>query len=204
MTRARFATERGPGAVPRRRVARRGGRYPVWAHAVAVAAARRLRCGARIARAAAMPLASGAPAPLLHGSSPVQPWRAGLPLVVLRFSPPHKSPTPGTAHRAAPLLVFDNACLGGAGKAVVGCAPAATSAAPSTAERMAARAQRALQRLTCVDCSSVANAVSAASFDAGHAIEERKGVGPSAPTAAHERRRAPGRGFASLGLGMRD
>jgi len=52
------------------------------------------------------------------------------------------------------------------------------AAALSTAERMAARAQRALQHLTRVDCSSAANEVSAASFDAGHAIEHRKGVGP--------------------------
>jgi hypothetical protein len=43
---------------------------------------------------------------------------------------------------------------------------------------MAARAQRALQHLTRVDCSSTANEVSGASFDAGHAIEERRGVGP--------------------------
>jgi len=51
-------------------------------------------------------------------------------------------------------------------------------AALRTAERMAARAQRALQHLTRVDCSSTANAVSGASFDAGHVIEDRKGVGP--------------------------
>jgi glycerol transport system permease protein len=50
-------------------------------------------------------------------------------------------------------------------------------AALTTAERVAARAQRALQHLTRVDCSSIANAVSGASFDAGHAIEDRKGVG---------------------------
>jgi len=43
---------------------------------------------------------------------------------------------------------------------------------------MAARALRALQHLTRVDCSSTANEVSGASFDAGHAIEHRKGVGP--------------------------
>jgi len=51
-------------------------------------------------------------------------------------------------------------------------------AALRTAERLAARAQRALQHLTRVDCSSTANAVSGASFDAGHVIENRKGVGP--------------------------
>src|SRR5688572_32731717 len=59
--------------------ARRGGRYPVWAHAGSVSASLRLRCGARIARAAAMPLASGAPAPLLHGFSPVRPLRVRTP-----------------------------------------------------------------------------------------------------------------------------
>src|SRR4029077_9368550 len=44
----------------------------------------------------------------------------------LRFSPPHKSPTPGTAHRAAALEVVDDKELGGAGKAGGGCASAAT------------------------------------------------------------------------------
>jgi len=128
-------------------LARRGGRYPVWAPTVAVGAARRLRCDAQRTRAAAMPLASGAPAPLLHGFSPVRPWRAGLPLALLRFSPRHKSPTPDTAHRAETLVVRIDEYLSGAGKAAV-------------------------------DCSSAANEVSGASFDAGHAIEERKGVGP--------------------------
>jgi len=32
--------------------------------------------------------------------------------MVLRFSPPHKSPTPGTARRAAMLAVFDDAYHG--------------------------------------------------------------------------------------------
>src|SRR5687768_6863309 len=109
------------------RVARRGGRYPGCAPAVAVGAARRLRCGARVTRAAAMPLASGAERAaaswLLAGPSPAG---AGLPLVPLRSSPRHKSPTPDTAHRAAPLVVFIDVCHGGAGKAAVGCAPAAT------------------------------------------------------------------------------
>ena len=50
-----------------------------------------------------MPLAAALNAPRLHGFSPVRPSRAGLPLVLLRFSPPHKSPPPDTAHRAAPL-----------------------------------------------------------------------------------------------------
>src|SRR5512134_1967961 len=51
-------------------------------------------------------------------------------------------------------------------------------AALSSAELMAARAQRALQDLTRRDCSSATNEVSEASFSAGHEIEQRKGVGP--------------------------
>jgi hypothetical protein len=42
---------------------------------------------------------------------------------------------------------------------------------------VAARAQRALKHLTRVDCSSTTNAVSGASFDAGHETEHRKGSG---------------------------
>jgi hypothetical protein len=60
-----------------------------------------------------MPLASGAERAaaswLLAGPSP---GGAGLPLVPLRSSPRHKSLTPDTAHRAAPLVVFVNACHG--------------------------------------------------------------------------------------------
>jgi hypothetical protein len=52
-----------------------------------------------------MPLAAALNGPLPHGFSPVRPWRAGLPLALLRFSPPHKSPPPGTAHRAETLVV---------------------------------------------------------------------------------------------------
>jgi hypothetical protein len=89
--------------------------------------------------------------------------------------------------------------LDASGKAVVGCASAATYAAPRTAERVAARAQRALQPLTRVDCSSAGNAVSVASFDAGHAIEDRREPLAQRRAAAFERRRTPGRGFASLG-----
>jgi hypothetical protein len=65
---------------------------------------------------------------------------------------------------------------------------------------MAARAQRALQLLTRVDCSSATNEVSEASFDAGHAIEQRREPLAQRGAAAAERRRTPGRGFASLGF----
>jgi hypothetical protein len=200
-------------------VARRGGRCPVWAPTGSGGAARRLRCGARVPRAAAMPLAAALNAPLLHGFSPVRPLRVPTARPACRAGSPGEQESAGTLARpgsppcAAPLLaapqvahpghrpprstteVFVDASHGVAGKAVVGCAPAATSAAPRTADRMAARAQRALQPLTRVDCSSATNEVSEASFDAGHAIEDRRGAGRR-PAAAAERRCMPGRGFA--------
>jgi len=100
-----------------------------------------------------MPLAAALNAPPLHGFSPVRPWQAGLPLAPLAlqpaqglaalplarhgqstgpsvsgltFSPPHKSRTPGTAHRAETLVVCVDERLDASGKAVVGCASAAT------------------------------------------------------------------------------
>ena len=67
---------------------------------------------------------------------------------------------------------------------------------------MAARAQRALQHLTRRDCSSAANAVSVASFSAGHEAEQRREPLAQRGAAASERRRIPARGFAALNLGM--
>ncbi|HSW24722.1 MAG TPA: hypothetical protein VLJ62_18315, partial [Burkholderiaceae bacterium] len=125
-----------------------------------------------------------------------------VPTVPLRFSPPHKSPLPGTAHHAVALVVFDDAGHGGAGKAGGGCATAATYAAPSSAELMAVRAQRALRDLTRRDCSSETTAWSEASFSAGHEIEQRREPGPPGRAAAFERRRIPARGFASLNVGI--
>src|SRR6185503_16525282 len=103
---------------------------------------------------------------------------ARLPLALLRSSPPHKSPPPGTAHRAAPPRCLSTNTSVPLAKPWVGVRRQRHCAALRSAERMVARAQCALPHLTRVDCSSTANEVSAASFDAGHAIEHRKGVGP--------------------------
>ena len=207
-------------------MARRGGRYPVAAPAVAVGLAGRLRCGTRATRAAAMPLAAALNGPLLHGFSPVRSLRARTSTARLasRACSPGTQESagtlacPGSPPRVTPLLAAPQvaatgyrpprsttggvlrACHHGAGKAVVGCASAATYAAPSSAERMAARAQRAPQLLTRRDCLSGTTEGSEASFSAGHVLEQRRGPLAQRGAAASERRRIPGRGFASRGL----
>ena len=185
-------------------VTRRGGRCPMGAPTVAVGLAGRLRCASRSALARRNSLHS------LRSlrsdnrrESEVEARALRAPSALLGCSPPHKSPPPGTAHRAETLVPCDDACIGGAGKAVGGCALAATYAAPSSAELMAARAQRALRALTRRDCSSATTAGSEASFSAGHEIEHRREPFAQRRAAAFERRRIPARGFAGLGLSRR-
>jgi hypothetical protein len=174
--------------------ARRGGRYPGWAHTGAVFASLRLRCDAR---------AGVAPRNSLHSLRSLRSDNRGesdersalrAPTPTLRFSPPHKSPTPGTAPRAASLVVFV-ARHSGAGKAVGGCASAATYAAPRSAGLVAARVS-AHRVLTRRDCPSAANAVSVASFATGHETEHRREPAAQRRAAAFERRRIPTCGFA--------
>jgi len=205
-------------------VARRGWRYLAGAPTVAVDASHRLRCASRSAlawRNSLHSLRSLRSNNRRESNDEARALRA--PSALLRCSPPHKSPPPGTAHRAETLVLFGDACHGGAGKAVGGSAPAATYAAPSRPartrpvqwtgrawraagpqgpvrparpERMAARTQCAPRVLTRRDCSSEANAVSVASFSAGHAIEQRREPLAQRGAAASERRRIPARGFA--------
>ena len=175
----------------------------MWAPTVAVGAVRRLRCDAQRSRAAAMPLAVALNAPLLHGFSPVRPWRAGLPLALLRFSPRHKSPTSDTAHRAATLVVRIEEYLSGAGKAVVGCAPAATLCG---AEDRRAHGRARAARASTSDSrrlSEHSERSERSEFRRGPCDRGAQGSRPAGPTAAHERRRIPGRGFAWLGFAQR-
>jgi len=176
--------------------ARRGGRRPVGAPTAAVGLAGRLRCDAR---------STVAPRNSPHSLRSLRSDSLGesdersalrAPTALLRFSPPHKSPPPGTAHRAASLVVFD-AGHGGAGKAVGGCASAATYAAPRNTRLVAARAS-AHRLLTRRDCSSATNAVSAASFATGRETEYRRAPEAQRRAAASERRRIPTRCFATL------
>jgi len=195
------AIDLGLRAVPCFGLERRGGRYPVWAHDVAVAAARRLRCDARPTRAAVVPPFAALNA--LRTSR--RPRRsvacgAGLPLARLRFSPPHKSPTPDTAHRAEALVVFVDACHGGAGKAVVGCAPAATLRG---AEERRARGRARAARASISDSRRLferSERSERSEFRRGPRDRAPEGSQPAGLAAVHERRRTPDRGFASLAL----
>src|SRR5262245_24113401 len=105
------------------------------------------------------------------------PFGPGLPLALLRFSPRHKSPPPGTARRAEALVVSVGQRLGASAKPWAGVRRQRHWAALRSAGARRARAQRALQQLTRADCLSGANAVSAASFGAPPRPEHRKGVG---------------------------
>ena len=186
-------------------VARRGGRYPGRAPTVAVGAARRLRCDAQRTRAAAMPLAVALNGPLLHGFSPVRrPQRAGLPLALLRFSPRHKSPTPDTAHRAETPVVLLEENRSGAGKAVVGCASAATLCGAEHRRSHSRARTRALRSSDSRRLFERNDRRERREFRRGPCDRGAEGSRPAGPTAVHERRRIPGRGFASLGRHQRD
>jgi hypothetical protein len=181
--------------------ARRGGRYPLWAHAVAVSASLRLRCGAR---------SRLAPRNSLHslrscrsnslGGSEDEARAARAPTALLRSSPPQKSPPPGTAHRAAPAGPFDDECLGAAGKAVGGCAPAATYAALRNAGLVAARVS-AHRSSDSSRLSERSERSERSEFRDGPRDRVPQGTLREAKGVAFERRRIPARGFASLGLG---
>jgi hypothetical protein len=180
-----------------RSLAPRDGWYPVVAHAVAVCAALRLRCDARSEVAPHNSLRS------LRslrsdkcGESVYEARAARAPTSALGFSPPQKSPPPGTTHRAETMAVRFDEHLGASGKAVGGYASAATYAAPRSAGLMAARAS-AHRVLTRRDCSSGESAANAASFATGREREHRREPVAKRRAAASERRRMPARGFAS-------
>ena len=110
----------------RRAHARRGRRYPVAAPTGSVGPAGRLRNGARIARAAAMPLAAALNAPLPHGFSPVRPLQARTPPCAAALLAAPRVAHTGYRPPRSTIEVFIDEDFGAAGKAVVGCASAAT------------------------------------------------------------------------------
>jgi len=178
-------------------IARRGGRCPMAAPPVAVGLAGRLRCDARstVARRNSLrslrSLRSNS-----RRESDVEARAARAPTVLLCFSPPHKSPPPGTAHRAAPLVVFQNACHHRIGKAAGGCASAATLCGAE--ERRARGRARAARASTSDSWRLFERSERSERSEFRHGPRDRapEGSRPTGPTAAHERRRTPARGFA--------
>jgi hypothetical protein len=179
--------------------ARRGGRYPVWAPTGSVGLAGRLRCDARPARAAAMPLAAALNAPPLHGFSPVRRLRRRTPpCCSALLAAPQVAHTGYRPPRSTTEVLVDE-YLGASGKAVVGCASAATlcGAEDRRAHRRARASTSDSRRLF-----EHSERSERSEFRRGPCDRGPQGSRPAGPTAAHERRRTPGRGFASLSGGM--
>jgi hypothetical protein len=178
--------------------ARRGGRYPVAAPTDAVGPSARLRCGARATRAAAMPLAAALNAPPHHGFSPVRRLRRrtsprGTPLLAA----PQVAATGYHPPRSTTEAFIDK-YLGASGKAVVGCAPAATLRG---AEHRRAHGRARAARASTSDSRRLfehSERSERSEFRRGPCDRGAQGSRPAGPTAVHERRRIPGRGFALL------
>ncbi len=185
------------GTLPLGGLARRGGRYPVWAPAVAVGAARRLRCDARITRAAAMPLAAALNAPLPHGFSPVRRLqRRTSPCVAALLAAPQVAHPGYRPPRRAAIVFLAEESQRSPGKAVGGCAPAATlRGAEDRRAHGRARAARAStsdsRRL-----SEHSERSERSEFRRGPCARGPEGIRSAAEDAVHERRRTPTRGFA--------
>jgi hypothetical protein len=193
-------TEQDSKVVPRRATAWRGGRYPVAAPTGSVGPAGRLRCGARVTRAAAMPLAAALNAPLLHGFSPVRPLRVRTPPRAAALLAAAQVAATGYRPPRSITEVFVDNDLGGAGKAVVGRASAATLCG---AEDRRARGRARAARAPTSDSRRLfehSERSERREFRRGPRDRGPEGSRPAGPTAAHERRRTSGRGFASLGL----
>ena len=180
--------------------ARRGGRYPMAAPTVAVGAARRLRCGAHATRGAAMPLAAALNAPLLHGFSPVRRLRSRTsPCVTPLLAAPQIAHTGNRPPRSITEVVAGQ-YLGASGKAVGGYAPAATLGGAE--ERTAHGAARAARASTSDSRRLFEHSERSerSEFRRGPCDRAPEGSRPAGPTAAHERRRIPARGFARSDL----
>jgi len=181
------------------RLARRGERYRAGAPTGAVGLAGRLRCASRSAlarRNSLHSLRSLRSDNRRESEVDARAWRA--PSALLRCSPPHKSPPPGTAHRAVPFVVCTDACHGSAGEAGGGCASAATlCGAEERRIEAGARAARAStsdsRRL-----SERSERSERSEFRRAASSRAPEGIRRVAEDAAHERRRIPAHGFASL------
>ena len=174
----------------------RGGRDPGWAHTGAVSASLRLRCDA---------LAGVAPRNSPHSLRSLRSDNRGesdersalrAPTPALRFSPPHKLPTPRPAHRAATLMVSDQV-LGVSAKLWAGVRRQRHEAALRNAGLVVARTS-ALRPSDSSRLFERSERSERSEFRDGPRGRVPEGSRPAGTTAASERRRIPARGFASL------
>ncbi len=156
-------------------VARRGGRYPVGAHAGVVGAARRLRCGAQPGVASRNSLRSLRS--LRSNTRDESDMDARCARRPRACAPRHSRNRP---HRVPPAA--QRALVAVRSHATNACAKAGSgslwraSGTLRTGGLMAARAS-AHQRLTRRDCLSAESEANAASSPTGREPEDRKGVG---------------------------
>ena len=182
--------------------ARRGGRCPAGAPTVAVGLAGRLRCASRSALARRNALRSLRSLRSDNRRESDHEARAArVPSALLRCSPPHKSPPPGTAHRAAPLMVFLEEYLDASAKPWVGVRRQRHCAALRSAGLVAARALGALRSSDSPRLFERSERSERSEFLGGPRVRAPEGIRSEAEDAVLERRRIPARGFAPLGLG---
>src|SRR5688572_5370363 len=143
-----------------------------------------------------MPLAAALNAPLPHGFSPVRPLRVRTsPCVAPLLAAPQVAPT-GYHPPRSTTEVFIDKTLGGAGKAVGGCASAATLCG---AEERRARGRARAARASTSDSRRLferSERSERSEFRRGPRDRAPQGSRPAGQTAVHERRRIPARGFA--------
>jgi hypothetical protein len=183
------------------RCARRGVRCPMRAPTVAVGLAGRLRCASRSALARRNSLRSlRSLRSDSRRESEVGARAARVPSAPLPCSPPHKSPPPGIAHRAATLVMFVEEYLDASAKPWVGVRRQRHCAALRGAGLVDARAMRALRSSDSPRLFESSERSERSEFLGGPRVRAPEGIRSEAESAAHERRRTPTRGFASLGL----
>ena len=188
LRRALATTERGPRAVPRR-----GSdcAAPPFRRGSLRCSFREGGCGTAVA---------ALNAPQLHGSSPVRRQRRRTaPLSTALLAGPY-SPRRGTAPGPARRLWLSSTNTSVVlAKPWSGVRRQRHCAALRSAGLVAARAQRALRASDSPRLFERSGRRPRSEFLGGPRDRAPQGIRPLRPGAAHERRRIPGRGFASLG-----
>jgi len=181
------ATEPGPSAVPRR-----GSdcAAPLFERGALRCSRHKGGCGTAVAALNA-PQLNG----VLAGPSPAGP---DFPLRRCASRRPRFAPTGYRPRACDALAAFVDKDLGGAAKPWSGVRRQRHCAAPRNAGLVAARAQRALRSSDSARLFECSERSERSEFRDGPRDRVPQGSRHLGPTVAHERRRIPGRGFASL------